>query len=260
MISISQYLENIYVDFAGNIDEGVNLCELKGLNFAAGCLPDYSNIQIQRLYLLRYTFAYGFEYTGIYSDAITMLNNPKKVSVASIGCGNFMDYWSLTQAINKKNIDCQVRYVGIDEIDWNYKFQKRDEDELLFRRGNAIDYFEQNKEFISDIYFFPKSISEFDSHEMSIIVNNLQNKPILKDKLIFCFSLRANQGSRERDLAKTEQIIDALKRNGFHLNNPSYVYTYYRENKGIITYQYLNRKPTTKTGNIFYRIIEMERN
>ena len=47
---------------------------------------------------------------------------------------------------------------------------------------------------------------------MNVMVNNLQNKPILRDKLIFCFSIRANEGSRERDMEKTEQIIGALKR------------------------------------------------
>ena len=290
MISMSEYLENIYVDFASDINEQTKLCQLKGLNFAAGCLPDYNNLQIQRLYLLRYSFAYGFEYSGIYSEVLARLHNPQKVCVASIGCGNFLDYWSLVQSIEKKNLECEVRYVGIDEIDWNYKFDKRDGDELYFKKGNAINFFEENKEFISDIYFFPKSISEFDAKEMNVMVNNLQNKPILRDKLIFCFSIRANEGSRERDMEKTEQIIGALKRNGFHLNNPTYGYTFYRENKGIIAYdnsyvypqeaydyivslnekcgsyikngancgedciQYLNRKPTTKTGNIYYRI------
>ena len=47
---------------------------------------------------------------------------------------------------------------------------------------------------------------------------------------------RSMQTSRERDMEKTEQIIGALKRNGFHLNNPTYGYTFYRENKGIIAY------------------------
>ena len=119
---------------------------------------------------------------------------------------------------------------------------------------------------------------------MNVMVNNLQNKPILRDKLIFCFSIRANEGSRERDMEKTEQIIGALKRNGFHLINAlpiydnSYVYpqeaydyivslnekcgSYIKNgaNCGEDCIQYLNRKPTTKTGNIYYRIIELERN
>ena len=89
----------------------------------------------------------------------------------------------------------------------------------ILRKVMPLTFFEENKEFISDIYFFPKSISEFDAKEMNVMVNNLQNKPILRDKLIFCFSIRANEGSRERDMEKTEQIIGALKRNGFHLIN-----------------------------------------
>ena len=52
-----------------------------------------------------------------------------------------MDYWSLVQSIEKKNLECEVRYVGIDEIDWNYKFDKRDGDELYFKKGNAINFF-----------------------------------------------------------------------------------------------------------------------
>ena len=106
MISMSEYLENIYVDFASDINEQTKLCQLKGLNFAAGCLPDYNNLQIQRLYLLRYSFAYGFEYSGIYSEVLARLHNPQKVCVVSIGCGNFLDYWSLVQSIEKKNLEC----------------------------------------------------------------------------------------------------------------------------------------------------------
>lgn len=52
----------------------------------------------------------------------------------------FLDYWSLVQSIEKKNLECEVRYVGIDEIDWNYKFDKRDGDELYFKKGNAINF------------------------------------------------------------------------------------------------------------------------
>ena len=69
---------------------------------------------------------------------------------------------------------------------------------------------------------------------MHVMVNNLQNKPILGDKLLFCFSIRANEGSRERDMEKTEQIIGALKRNGFHLNNPTYGYTFIEKIKVLL--------------------------
>lgn len=151
---MSEYLENIYVDFASDINEQTKLCQLKGLNFAAGCLPDYNNLQIQRLYLLRYSFAYGFEYSGIYSEVLARLHNPQKVCVVSIGCGNFLDYWSLVQSIEKKNLECEVRYVGIDEIDWNYKFDKRDGDELYFKKGNAINFLKKIKNLFLTYTFF----------------------------------------------------------------------------------------------------------
>lgn len=296
MIGITNYLEQVYEDFKHEIDNGRYLCELKGLTFESGCLPDYNNIQIQRLYLLRYAFAYGFEYSYIYSEVLERLHNPDNLSVESIGCGNFWDYWALVRTIEeKKKINCNVRYVGIDEIDWNYKVEKREQDEVLFKKENAVNFFEKTKKFISDIYFFPKSISEFSNEEIQIIADNLKWKPILKDKIIFCFSIRANEFSRESDMNKTKQIVKALEENGYKQNTKKDVCWCFKENKGIILFdhdylypqeaydyvislnkkcnkyielesnckneceRYLNRKPTTKTGNITYQITELER-
>lgn len=295
MISITNYLETIYKDFKNEIDNGKYLCELKDLTFESDCIPDYRNIQIQRLYLLRYALAYGFEYSHIYAKALSRLDNPANVSVASIGCGNFLDYWALVRTIEKKRLDCNVRYVGVDEIDWGYKVKERPQDELIFYKGDAVRLFEKNKEFISDIYFFPKSISEFSNAEMKIITDNLKSKPILKDKIILCFSIRANAYSRDRDMDKTKQIARAFEENGYRQNTEKNVSWSFVENRGIITFDsdywypqeaydyvvslnekcykyiekgtnckdecktYLNRKPTTKTGNITYQLIELER-
>ena len=55
----------IYDDFREYIDQNVNLCMLKTLNYQAGQKPDYSDIHIQQLYLLRYVFSYAFEYKSM---------------------------------------------------------------------------------------------------------------------------------------------------------------------------------------------------
>jgi hypothetical protein len=196
VISITDYLELIYTDFKNEIDGGRYLCDLKDLTFESNHLPDYNNIQIQRLYLLRYAFSYGFEYSHIYAKALARLDNPDNVAVASIGCGNFLDYWALVKAV-----------------------EKREQDEVYFKEGNVVKFFEENEEFISDIYFFPKSISEFGKEEMKIIVDNFKSKPIIKDKIILCFSIRANEYSRDRDMSKTKQIVKALEENGYMQNN-----------------------------------------
>ena len=55
----------IYDDFREYMDQNVNLCMLKTLNYQAGQKPDYSDIHIQQLYLLRYVFSYAFEYKSM---------------------------------------------------------------------------------------------------------------------------------------------------------------------------------------------------
>lgn len=56
MITIKNYISMIYDDFREYMDQNVNLCMLKTLNYQAGQKPDYSDIHIQQLYLLRYVF------------------------------------------------------------------------------------------------------------------------------------------------------------------------------------------------------------
>lgn len=54
MITINKYLDDILFDFKEYVTSGVRLCDLKEVHFDAGNLPDYSDIHVQQLYLLRY--------------------------------------------------------------------------------------------------------------------------------------------------------------------------------------------------------------
>lgn len=100
----------------------------------------------------------------------------------------------------------------------------------------------------------------------------------------------------EKEIWKNRANNWSTEKKWISFNQPNLRIYFYRENKGIIAYdnsyvypqeaydyivslnekcgsyikngancgedciQYLNRKPTTKTGNIYYRIIELERN
>lgn len=293
MIGITEYIEQIYKDFSKYYDEGHSMCELKGLTFEAGSLPDYSNIRIQQLYLLRYAFAYSFEYSCIYDNIIKNFKGKSGIKVASIGCGTMIDYWSLIYTLKKHRMqECSVCYVGVDEIDWNYKMNHRKNDKVSFRLENIKSAFANNTKFISDIYFFPKSISEFNDMEMTVMTEALAEKPIEKDIIYFCISIRSNQGSMNRDMEKTEKIIRALEKNNYMIDNR---YTDSKDDKGIISFDsefiypadaleyiqslnekckkylangmscekkcksYLTRCPVLKTGNICYQIIKCER-
>lgn len=170
MIEITKYLQTVYEDLQRYVDNDVCLCKFKELNFEAGALPDYEDINIQQLYLLRYAFAYAFEYSRMYLDVLSQMDGVNGISVTSVGCGSMIDYWSLVHALEmKRKIDCSIRYVGIDKIDWSYKIPKRQNDEVHYLIGNAADVFAHNSQFISNVYFFPKSISEFSDGELNAI-------------------------------------------------------------------------------------------
>ncbi len=81
MISIKAYLEKVYSALKDQVDSGEKLCGLKALSFEGGSLPDYANVQIQRLYLLRYSFAYVFEYETMYNEVLKKMYEPHTLSV-----------------------------------------------------------------------------------------------------------------------------------------------------------------------------------
>ena len=236
MINITQYLQNIYEDLQRYVDNDICLCKFKELNFEAGAIPDYEDINIQQLYLLRYAFAYAFEYSRMYMDVLSQIDGADNISVTSIGCGSMIDYWSLVHALEmKQKIDFSIRYVGIDKIDWKYKVPKRQNDEVYYSIINAVDFFTNNDSFFSDVYFFPKSISEFSDSELNAMADSFSAKNMQKNKFFVCISLREDPGSMDRDMQKTKCIIETIGKNGFKTNWPYYNCMHFTGNQGIVS-------------------------
>ena len=136
MITINKYLDDILFDFKEYVTSGVRLCDLKEVHFDAGNLPDYSDIHVQQLYLLRYAYAYSFEYKRMYASLIRRMNPGMEIAVTSIGCGSMIDYWALTRVVPNR---CTIRYRGIDTIDWSYRMEQRPQDDVLFRNADAVE-------------------------------------------------------------------------------------------------------------------------
>lgn len=184
MITIKNYISMIYDDFREYIDQNVNLCMLKTLNYQAGQKPDYSDIHIQQLYLLRYVFSYAFEYKSMFDTLFAREKFKDSIEVASIGCGNMIDYWGLVEALGEIGSgECYIKYRGIDTIDWNYKIEAREKDEVKFTKVNAATIFQKTSTLISNVYIFPKSISEFSNEEFQDICESFRKKEIQRDRI-----------------------------------------------------------------------------
>ena len=222
MISINEYLSNILDDFVGYVRSQDKLCELLDVHFDAGRIPNYTNIHVQQLYLLRYAYAYAFEYKCIYRKLIKRLKQDEEIDVTSIGCGNMLDYWSLAHAV-KNQYD--IYYTGIDTINWSYCFEARQQDSVQRFIGDAISFLQQQEELASYIYIFPKSISEFSMEEISSFGNCFTRQRVTPQSLHFLFSLRTDRGSLERDMSKTKLLYQMLIENGYHSNDDSDCYS-----------------------------------
>lgn len=212
MIDINTYIDTICDDFCEYLNANVCLCELKKMHYDAGKVPNYTNIHNQQLYLLRYAYAYAFEYKYMYSHLLKSFPTKDTLEVMSIGCGNMIDYWSLTQSINPET---SIIYKGYDSVDWAYKFSKRDCDKCQLVLGDALDSIEALDYFSADIIVFPKSISEFSLDSIDRICACIKDKGILKDNISMLVSLRADQGSQERDMEKVKRLYNAIIAAGF---------------------------------------------
>lgn len=214
---ISDFLDRVLEDFMTYIQSGQTLCKLRDAHFDAGRIPDYADINIQQLYLLRYVYAYAFEYKYMYQHLLESLPRFNTIEVTSIGCGSMVDYWALSRVVSNS---CTIDYQGIDTIQWFYQFPSRPRDSVAYYRANAIDFLE-HESLSSDIYIFPKSISEFSLNEVIQISECFSAKSILKDKIHFLFSLRTDQGSMSRDTQKTQILYKRLVKCGFYTTDAS---------------------------------------
>lgn len=232
MIKIKDYISMIYDDFKSYVDANNNLCTLKTLTYQAGQKPDYSDIHIQQFYLLRYAFSYAFEYKRMFKKLFKRERFSDTISVLSIGCGNMIDYWGLVEALGETGeSNCHIKYTGVDVIDWNYKIEERKSDEVFFEQVNASSIFQKTGKLTSNVYIFPKSISEFSSEEFQIICDGFKEKEIDKDKIHILLSLRANEGSMDRDVERSEKLILAMQQNGFSIKDGAGTYFGFKEEK-----------------------------
>lgn len=211
MISITDYIKMKGEKFREKLALCYTMCECDTLRFNEGNLPDYRYYIVQDLYAMRYDLAYAHEYKRMYTRLLQRMSPGSELEVTSLGCGNMVDYWSLKRVLPA---NCRVSYHGVDVIDWDDKFAACKGDKIDFSLQYISDYLYDCDELKSDVYVFPKSISEIDDDELEAICRIISEKGFAKDEVHFLFSMRANQYSLDRDRAKTDKICAAIRDTG----------------------------------------------
>ena len=213
-MDIQPYLQEVYEQFKKQIEESPeDILRLKDCSFEGKGKIDYTDELIQELYILRYSFAYSFEYYVMYSKILEYFEGADHLNVLSLGCGPMTDYWSFCRAfgkilpwISRDN----VSYTGVDLIDWNYKMQGDEKIKWKYVQNDFLQYVDSNDLSDTDIFFFPKSICEVDLfQDMPKLCDSLKRN-LKKERIIFGITMRNNY-----DENRVNQICDALAAKGY---------------------------------------------
>lgn len=216
MISINNYLDTILSDFVSYLEEGHELCNLKSVNFDHGQVPDYEDVHVQQYYLLRYAYAYTFEYKLMYKTLLEKYSYQREIAITSIGCGTMLDYWALVRVLEQRGQGgIPVNYTGIDQINWKYPMTQRARDEVVFVQNDVLAEFTQYDSLDSDVYFFPKSISEFSDDDFEYFCHMFADKYIRQNRIHIMISVRSDQENMEQDSQRAKLLKKAIIRNGF---------------------------------------------
>ena len=114
---------------------------------------------------------------------------------------------------------CKVNYHGVDVVDWEDKIAACNRDRINFAQESIADYLADCDELTSDVYVFPKSISEIDNDEVEGICRAIYEKGFAKDEVHLLFSMRDNKYNQDLDMAKTKKICAAVKEVGMLLES-----------------------------------------
>lgn len=287
----------IFNDFIESLENEKNYCKLKGFNFRSDNLPDYNEEIIQQYYLLRFLPAYFVEYYWIYNKLLNQEFIINKYNILSIGCGCGLDLWGMEFANTLSGTNKDVRYTGLDIVEWKYWDRCNQEAYFLSEDISTISELDEEE---YNIIAFPKSIGEFDASSFLNLKKSLINTNFRQDRIVILASLRSSRidtdkerikdivnifekdhGYKSLDNVNTHTYF-AKKDNGYdyRINDivngfeyPSYIKAYmnkfytscqgYKHNQDkcceLACENVFNRVPITTMSQVNYQIIKLER-
>lgn len=221
----------IYDDLISHLEKIPSIKCLRNLRFGLDKPPDYNSLLIQRIYLLRYLYAYICEYYKAYNAMYELTGGEfgtQYINVLSVGCGAKLDYIALRRLLNEKqgkNVQA-ISYTGVDKVQWYSPFKQIRNDRIRIETQNFRTWLYENyyKFSHSDIIIFPKSIGEFEENDFFDVCNKLRNDvwKITKKRVVIIGSFQ--QRKDKRDIARFDRIVARIRETGGFIEKNSRVH------------------------------------
>ncbi len=215
--AIKDVIDNAYYDLLQMEEMGCIVPPVK---------PDYPNEYAdywnQACYVLRYIYAYSYEYFRMYLDMFSNEVLGRYINVLSLGCGTMVDAWSLQEAIRFRRKNTAVSYIGVDMNRWGNNYEPKVAPSIIkkhMHKRKAGDYLINQSILDFDILVFPKSIGDIyrDPDDFEKIVYALKTKDVKKDSFYIAFSFVNYKDEKNMDAPKIDKIISSLSLRGYRL-------------------------------------------
>ncbi|MBR3516060.1 MAG: hypothetical protein IKO10_07075 [Lachnospiraceae bacterium] len=210
-----------------------------GINYRNAQEEDfhYDDELFNAVYLLRYGYAYAFEYAFLYKMVIDDYDPLQNIfGVTSLGCGSCIDAWALAYAKNQVNPELSLRYVGMDMVRWGIQFSPNNDNamERAYTFGNGylgmrypgrddfpqgvsdiLDFIENTKWICSyNTIIFPKILNELPDIYLNRLVEMIRNNAdaIQADRDHHIIISHSHSQYREKQTMKTiaQRIVEAI--------------------------------------------------
>ena len=216
MEEVEKVITQVHDDLINFLEIEPSIEIFQSLRFDQGNIPDYSEPLIQQMYLLRYLFAYAYEYYGLFNCIIENLEFElyPKTRILSIGCGMAIDYLALRKTMDDypDTKDTLIDYIGVDLVDWLYRFDSLKSDNFKFHKQDINCWMKSHKfELLSrDIIIFPKSISEFTEEQFNALICSMISieGEFSRNRIVLCGSFRKTDSNNYLDRKRFDCFVD----------------------------------------------------
>lgn len=195
---------------------------IKPFNFSNH--TDYSDPVVRSFYILKYFYAYFFEFLEIFQLLFKELNriniNFENINIVSFGSGSLVDLIALALLVPDLTDQLSIKYFGFDAEDWEMYIENLPSNiEHRFIKGNFFEKFHEEDTFKEDgvnILIFPNSIDDAIKY-----YDDLKN--IINDKLFVNSGLFSVITTFPKDRLQSDESTEfdkliALLDSGFKAN------------------------------------------
>lgn len=141
------------------LDEAKTDLKSRGVIFEDNYPSNYNDVSHQDAYVLRYAYAYTFEYYNMYRYILKFLGKKNRIKVLSFGAGSLVDACGLDMAARDLRVS-GVEYTGVEIANWERRVK-------TFANIKVNNIQERFRDFVNnreisefDVIVFPKSLRD----------------------------------------------------------------------------------------------------